>query len=169
MSQENVAVVEGLYASFAGGDRQGVLDALSDDIEWSFPGPEGLIPFAGVHNGKAEVERFFELVVGSVQLSQQRPIEVLDTDGPHVISRGREAMTARSTGKSFESEFLHLYTLSDGEIIAVQEYYDTAAMAEAFDGRLFVGDLVAPAVVAAAVIIVGALVLGRARRGAAAN
>jgi ketosteroid isomerase-like protein len=169
MSQENVAVVEGLYASFAGGDRQGVLDALSDDIEWSFPGPEGQIPFAGVHNGKAEVEQFFELVVGSVQLSQQRPIEVLDTDGPHVISRGREAMTARSTGKSFESEFLHLYTLSDGKIVAVQEYYDTAAMADAFDGAFSLGDFVLPVLVAAAGILVGALVLRRARRGAVTN
>ena len=45
MSQENVALVRGLYAAFATGDVPGVLGAMSPDIVWNeaenFPYADG--------------------------------------------------------------------------------------------------------------------------------
>ena len=45
--QENVRIVQEAYASFQRGDIQAVLNSLTDDVEWTTPGPPDIIPMAG--------------------------------------------------------------------------------------------------------------------------
>ena len=49
--QQNIQTVQSAYAAFKRGDIQGVLNTLTDEIEWHTPG-EGLIPQAGSHTAK---------------------------------------------------------------------------------------------------------------------
>jgi hypothetical protein len=37
--QENLQAIQSMYAAFARGDIQAVLDGLTDDVEWILPGP----------------------------------------------------------------------------------------------------------------------------------
>src|SRR5262249_53314767 len=55
----NVRVVEGMFSSLQRGEIAGVLDRLSDDIEWRIAGPSEL-PYAGIHRGRDEVAKFFQ-------------------------------------------------------------------------------------------------------------
>ncbi|MEZ4674168.1 MAG: hypothetical protein R2932_08005 [Caldilineaceae bacterium] len=49
-----------------------------------------------------------------------------------VLSLGHERVLVRRTGKIFETDWAHLFTIQSGKIVKLREYYDTATMAEAF-------------------------------------
>jgi ketosteroid isomerase-like protein len=40
----------------------------------------------------------------------------------------------RANGREFETDWVHLFTVRDGQIVRLREFYDTAVMAEAFLG-----------------------------------
>ena len=56
--QQNVKLVQQAYESFGRGDIQGVLNSLSEQVEWRVPKPEG-VPFGGEYRGRDGVGRFF--------------------------------------------------------------------------------------------------------------
>jgi len=45
---------------------------------------------------------------------------------------GHMRCRAKNTGKSYESDFVHLVTLREGKIVSFQEFFDTYAAGEAF-------------------------------------
>lgn len=59
---KNIQLVADVYAAFGRGDIAFVLNALADDVEWHFPGPEG-IPLTGNRRGREQVAQFFALSV----------------------------------------------------------------------------------------------------------
>ena len=48
---QNVDVVQQAYEAFGRGDIPGVLELLTDDVEWTMQGPS-MIPFAGTFRGR---------------------------------------------------------------------------------------------------------------------
>jgi ketosteroid isomerase-like protein len=132
--QANAKTVIDLYQAFGRGDITAVLDLLSDDIDWWLYGsPDNGPPFAGHHIGKDAIGRFFQTVGETAEVLQFGPEADPIAAGDHVIVQGFERVTARPTGKTFETHWLHLFTFSaDGKIVRLREYYDTAAMAEAY-------------------------------------
>ena len=42
--------------------------------------------------------------------------------------------TYKATGKSFEAEFAHIWTLRDGKVISFHQYVDSALVQEALKG-----------------------------------
>jgi len=58
-AEENVQTAKDGYAAFGRGDLPGILELLTDDIEWVNPGPPDVIPGAGTHRGKDAVAGFF--------------------------------------------------------------------------------------------------------------
>ena len=49
-----------MFQEFEKQNIQGVLAAMSDDVVWTTQGPADIIPYAGVHQGKAGVGKMFE-------------------------------------------------------------------------------------------------------------
>src|SRR5262249_1200406 len=49
------AKVREFFAAFAQGNIQGVLDTMSDDVDWFIPGP-AIVPYAGKRHGRDEVK-----------------------------------------------------------------------------------------------------------------
>ena len=45
-------VVAGLYEAFGKGDLEKVFATIGDDIVWHLPGPEKVIPYAGLRHGR---------------------------------------------------------------------------------------------------------------------
>jgi len=41
------------------------------------------------------------------------------------------AATVLSTGKMFESDIIHFFTVKDGKIVSLRDFFDTAAVVEA--------------------------------------
>jgi uncharacterized protein len=51
--------------------------------------------------------------------------------GEHILSLGYERVRVKDTGREFESNWAHLFTLKNGRIVRLREFSDTAAMADA--------------------------------------
>ena len=127
--QENVRLVQQAYESFGRGDIQGVLNSLSEQVEWRTPKPEG-VPFGGEYRGRQGVGRFFAELNEHEQVTRFEPREFI-AQGDRVVACGVYACTAKATGRKVESEWVHLFTIRNGKVVKFQEHFDTAAAVNA--------------------------------------
>ena len=128
--QENAQVVKGLYDSFKAGDIAAVLGALSDDVEWVIPSIPN-IPFAGAKQGKDSVAEFFS-TMAEHQEPQSFEVQGTVAQGDQVVAHGHYVWHVKTTGRSWEGDFSHHWTVEGGKITRFQEYTDSAAAMAAF-------------------------------------
>ncbi len=129
--QENVKAVERIYTAFGQGDIQAMLNMLAEDIDWLFPGPAD-IPFAGRYRGREQVAQFFKIVGETIEIEQFEPQEFI-TKGDKVVVLGHEQMRVKSSGRTSETDWVHVFTLRNGKVVKIHElYYDIAAIVAAF-------------------------------------
>ena len=69
----NIRIVQDAYAAVERGDIAAVLAFLTDDVQWSIPGPPE-VPYAGTRHGRDGAAEFFRLLGESdeVQLFEPR-------------------------------------------------------------------------------------------------
>lgn len=133
-AENKTLVMEG-YRQFQSGDIQHLLDRYHDDAEWI--GPESdLVPFAGKFHGKQGIAQFFERLGASVQARRFQPLQMI-AEGDKVVVTGEADWMAKTTGRSYDSAWVHVFTLRDGKIARFESYYDTAAAERAFHPELF--------------------------------
>jgi ketosteroid isomerase-like protein len=130
--QSSIQVVREMFAAMARRDIAGVLDRLSEDIEWRIAGPSEL-PFAGTHRGRDEVARFFETFGRSAEFEEFEPQEYF-ASGEKVVVLGRERQRVRKTGRVVETEWAMAFVVRDGKIAKFHNYVDTHAVASAHRG-----------------------------------
>ena len=131
--QENVAVVRAAYAAFQRGDIPGVIELLTDDIDWWTPGTPGQIPYAGRRSGHAEVGNFFAQLSEGEEITHFEPGEFV-AQGDKVVVSGNYRGRTKQAGRDYDLDWLHVFTVRDGKIAAFREYVDTAALADAYRG-----------------------------------
>jgi ketosteroid isomerase-like protein len=130
LQQENVNLARHLYEAFARQDIPALLQVLSDDIDWLFYGPTD-IPFAGHYHGHEGVTRFFEKALDTTEFLRFEPREFLP--GAHsVLVQGYERGRVKATDRTWETEWAHVFTVRNGKLTKLREYYDTAVVAAAF-------------------------------------
>ena len=100
--RENVQVVREMFAALGRGDIPGVLDRLSDDIEWRIAGPSEL-PYAGLHRGRDEVAKFFQTFGQAAEFEVFEPQEYF-SQGDKVVVPGHERQRVKATGLTVETE-----------------------------------------------------------------
>src|SRR5215218_566424 len=127
----NVDVVQRFYGAFGQGDIPAALDFLADDVEWTFQGPSS-IPFAGTRRGREGVAEFFSLVGEHLEFQEFEPREFVAQDDT-VVVLGFERSLVKPTGRTFEQEWAHVYTLRNGKVATFLALEDTAEHAAAFD------------------------------------
>ena len=132
-TQTNLQVVESLYSAFGRGDVPSLLNLLHDDIDWHFVGLPEHVPHGGHFHNKEQVLVFFGTVAQTAQVLEFGPTEMSAFDDK-VVSLGHERVIATATGKEFETDWIHYFTIRDGKVIRVREFYDTARMAAAYKG-----------------------------------
>ncbi len=97
---------------------------MSDSIEWWVPGPQNILPFAGMWKGIKGLNEFSSML-GKTMRYDKVEIREYIIDGDEIAAIFWGEGIAISTGKPFHSEILRLYTFKDGKIIKVRNYYDT--------------------------------------------
>ena len=127
----NVAVVRQVYEALGRGDVPAVLELLSEDVEWVYQGPS-TIPFAGTRHGRDGVGEFFSLLGETLEFEQFEPREFVAQDD-RVVVVGFERNLIKSTGRTFEQEWVHDFTLKEGKVSKVRSFEDTAAYVETLD------------------------------------
>ena len=128
--QKNTALVQQAYGHFQSGDIRAVLDTLSEDVQW-VTAPVKEVPISGTWRGREQVGQFFESLSDIQEGRQFEPREFV-AQGDRVVALGHYAWHVKSTGKGWESDFAHVFSVRDGKLTSFQEYADTAAIAEAF-------------------------------------
>ena len=128
--QTNVEAVQQGYAAFGRGDIPALLSLMTDDVEWSLQGPS-VIPWAGPRRGREGVSEFFSLLGQLLEFEQFEPREFV-AQGDTVVVLGYERSLVKPTGRTFEQEWAHVYTLRDGKIAKGRFIEDTAAQVVAF-------------------------------------
>ena len=131
--QDNVRVAQDAYAAFQRGDIKGLLEMLSEEIDWWTPGAPGQIPYAGRLSGRAAVNGFFTRLAESEEIKHFEPREFI-AQGDKVVVSGNYKGRTRPAGRDYDLDWLHVFTVRDGRITAFREYIDTAALADAHRG-----------------------------------
>jgi len=130
MSQENVALIRGLYDGFAAGDVAAVLGAMSPDIVWNeaenFPYADGN-PYVGPD---AIAQGVFARCIGEWDGFTVTIDEILDA-GDTVVALGRYSGTYKATGAPIDAQLAHVWRIEGGKAARFQQYADTAQVARA--------------------------------------
>lgn len=130
MSEHNVAIVKQAYINFKTGSIQALLDQMADDVTWQLPEIEG-VPLAGKRTGRDDVRDFFATVARDQEVLEFEPLESV-AQGDKVVSLGHYRWRVKETGREFESDFVHVFTIRAGKIVAFREHFDSAVVAAAY-------------------------------------
>lgn len=128
--QENTRLVQQAYESFQAGNIEALLSLLSDDVQWQLPEIEN-VPIAGRRQGPEQVAEFFATLANTQEVQAFEPQQFV-AEGDQVVALGHYAWRIKSTGRMFESDWAHVFTVREGKIARFQEYTDTAAEASAY-------------------------------------
>jgi len=129
--QDNVKVVKQAYEAFKRGDIQGVLNTMSEDVDWFSPGPSDVVPTAGRRHGREQVAKFFSTLESTEEIQQFEPQDFI-AQGDKVVVTGRYRARIKPTGKTVESDWVHIHGFRGGKIVTFREFLDTAAAVEAY-------------------------------------
>src|SRR5919199_3019016 len=125
MSNDNVQLVQSLYAAFGRGDIAAILAALVPDVSWESVGRTQDFPTLGARQGVAAVQEFFRTVAETLQFSDFSPREFYGVDD-RVFVLGHYAATIRKTGRTISSDWVHVFTFRDRKVTRWREHTDTA-------------------------------------------
>jgi ketosteroid isomerase-like protein len=128
--QENVAVVRRAYENFKGGNIGGILDSVTDDVDWRLPEMEG-IGFAGARSGREAVGGFFSNLAELQESLSFEPREYV-AQGDKVVALGTYRWRVKKNGREYGGDWAHVFTILDGKIAGFHEYMDSAAAIAAY-------------------------------------
>jgi steroid delta-isomerase-like uncharacterized protein len=127
----NIGVVDNLYKAFAVGDIPAVLAGMDSKIVWNeaesndladgnpYIGPDAILN--GVFVRLGQDHEYFKLV----------DIQLHGMDNNQVLATLRYDAKVKKTGKTYNAQVAHLWTLRDGKVIAFQQFLDTKKVADA--------------------------------------
>jgi ketosteroid isomerase-like protein len=118
-----------VYAAYAQGDMDTGLALCSEDICFSWPVDGRLSSRAGDTTGVSAMrERLVELQT-TYEFQSFRPF-VIVADDERVAARVAMELKHRNTGRVLKIENAHFWTVRDGRVVELVEYYDTALIRE---------------------------------------
>jgi ketosteroid isomerase-like protein len=129
-AQENKQLAVNGYQMFLKGDIQGILDLSSEDIEWTSADLPS-IPFAGAFHGKAGVLDFFQKLGGAVEFLDYQPQSFI-ADEDKVAVSGVSTIRVRTTGATYDDNWVHIFTMKNGKTVRFDQFHNTAAAVAAF-------------------------------------
>lgn len=129
MNNSNLELLKTGYEFLAKGDIPSLLSFFAPDIKWE--AAEGH-PLGGTYTGPDEVvEKFFSRLGSDFDKFDVEPTTFSES-GDKVFVQGRYHGKVKATGKTFDCDFMHVWTCRDGKAINFKQYADTALIQRAF-------------------------------------
>jgi ketosteroid isomerase-like protein len=128
MPNRGIPIVRSAYEAFQRGDVAGIMELLAPEVEWRFVGAQGLA-YTGRFT-RAEVPQWFGHVAALDDIRAFEPREYIGA-GEHVTVLGWERCAALPSGRIFESDWVHIFTVRERKITRFFGMYDTEASAKA--------------------------------------
>jgi ketosteroid isomerase-like protein len=124
MAQQNVDLIRQLYAAFARGDAGAVLGAFDPEIEWN---EAENIAYAdrNPYRGPQQVaEGVFGRLMTEWDGFSVTPRQFV-ADAETVVVTGRYGGKYKASGLPLDAQFVHVWTIRNGKVVAFQQYADT--------------------------------------------
>ncbi|WP_027058560.1 nuclear transport factor 2 family protein [Mesorhizobium loti] len=122
-----VDVVKNLYDAYAKRDIVSALAHCSDDVVFRWVA-EPHAPYIGAGNGKQEFLARLMALDKDFEYRSFVPMDIID-GGDKIAAQVEIHLTRKTTGQELVMRIADFWTLRDGEIIEMVEYYDTALAA----------------------------------------
>jgi ketosteroid isomerase-like protein len=123
--QKNVAIVKQALAAFQRGELQTFLNFFSDDAAFRHPMSTAIWPWAGTRHGRAQLAESAAGVVEVIEFEWFEPREFI-AQGNKVVVLVFERGRVKATGRVFDNDYVHVFTVSEGKIVQFCVYEDTA-------------------------------------------
>ena len=123
--QANEELVRQVYAAFQRKDLHAIQEAQTEDAQWSVAGSADRIPWAAPPAGREGVADFLRTLAQWL-VAEQFEIRDLLTSGDKVVALGFQRGHVRPNGRSYEFDFVHVWTVREERIASFRVYYDTA-------------------------------------------
>ena len=128
----NTKVVQDAYAAFGRRDIPALLGALDPKVEWTAV-VGSRTPTSGTRHGREGVTEFFQQLAASLEFQSFEPQEFI-AEGDKVVALGHYVGRSIATGRSFESDWVMVFTVRNGLVTRFMEFADSAGLNEAFAG-----------------------------------
>ena len=128
---ENIGIIDNIYKAFDVGDIPAVLASLDASVVWNeaegnaladgnpYMGPEAVLN--GVFARIGENHEYFKLT----------DIDLHEMSNNQVLATLRYDAKVKTTGKKYNAQVAHHWSLKDGKVITFQQYVDTKQLADA--------------------------------------
>lgn len=124
----NLQIITEHYAASARQDIAAMMADVSPEITWTEM--EGF-PCAGTWIGPGQVIANVFAVLGSEWEGYKFALEQIIDGGEQLIGIGTYSGTYRKTGKPMHARVTHVWRLSEGKIVAFEQFTDTLLVAQA--------------------------------------
>jgi ketosteroid isomerase-like protein len=131
---DDKALVQSLYAAFGRGDISFILAHCDESIFWSSNDSSGVVPWGGTRQGRQAIPAFFDALAANLDFEVFDPRRFA-SEGGLVFVQGRTVAKVKATGRRFDMQWVHLFTIDGGRVTRFEEFYDTAGIAPALSGR----------------------------------
>jgi hypothetical protein len=128
---QNIETVKTAYDSFKTGEIAKLLNTLATNITWTTPGPTEILPTAGIRLGRGAVAEFFQTLEANEEVINFEPKEFI-AQGDKVVALGTYKWRIKSTNKTIEADWCHIFTVENGIVTNFVEFFDTALAVEAY-------------------------------------
>lgn len=118
------------YAFYKDKNIKGILDLNDDKIEWIAPESE-YVPFAGSFHGNDQVAQFFSKLDQCQEVVQFEPHNFI-AEGDKVAVTGTARWSVKATGQTYDSPWVHIFTIRDNKIVRFEQHSNTAAAEAAY-------------------------------------
>ena len=129
---DNIFTVKAMYDALGQGDVETIIDAVTDDVDWSTDAALPGAPWYGPRRGKDGVRSFFAALAGAGPITEFTPLVFTGNEEGDVQVLIRYAFAVSATGRSVEMNMHHLFRFRDGKAWYVRSAEDTAQVAAAF-------------------------------------
>jgi len=130
-TKQNTQIIDALYNAFSTGDIPAVLGLMHPKIEWNEAESNSLSDGNPYIGPDAILEGVFARLGANHEHFGLQDVKIHDMSDNMVLATLRYDAKVKATGKSYNAQAAHLWTLNDeGKIITFQQYVDTKKLAD---------------------------------------
>ncbi len=131
-TSQNIEIIDKVYNAFSTGDMPTVLGAMHPKIEWKEAESNSLADGNPYIGPDAVLQGVFARLGANHEHFSVKDVTLHGMDGNRVLATLRYDAKVRATGKAYNAQAAHFWTLDDqGKIVAFQQFVDTKKLADA--------------------------------------
>ena len=131
-TEENIQIIDAVYKAFSAGDMPTVLGSMHPKIEWNEAESNSLADGNPYIGSDAILEGVFARLGENHEHFGLQDVKTHGMSNNMVLATLRYDAKVKATGKSYNAQAAHLWTLdNEGKITAFQQYVDTKKLADA--------------------------------------